>query len=61
MHYWTPVWRGLSLRLTHGLSEERPAGGAKPSLTSAAAIYEQGPWYAALAASSATTNTRARA
>jgi predicted porin len=49
IHYWTPVWRGLSLRLTHGLSEERPENGAKPSLTSAAAIYEQGPWYAALA------------
>jgi predicted porin len=49
IHYWTPTWRGLSLRLTHGLSEERPASGAKPSLTSAAAIYEQGPWYAVLA------------
>jgi predicted porin len=47
VHYWTPSWRGLQLRVAHGLSEERPAGGAKPSLTSAAAIYEQGPWYAA--------------
>ena len=47
VHYWTPLWNGLQLRVAQGLSEERPAGGAKPSLTSAAAIYEQGPWYAA--------------
>jgi predicted porin len=47
VHYWTPVWNGLQLRVAQGLSEERPAGGAKPSLTSAAAIYEQGAWYAA--------------
>jgi predicted porin len=31
------------------LNEEQPASGAKPSLTSAAAIYERGPWYAVLA------------
>jgi predicted porin len=49
IHYWTRPWKGLGLRLTHGLAEERPAGGAKPSLTSVAAIYEQGPWYATLA------------
>jgi predicted porin len=47
VHYWTPLWRGLQLRVAQGLNEERPAGGARPSLTSAAAIYEQGPWYAA--------------
>jgi predicted porin len=47
VHYWTPTWNGLQLRVAQGLSEERPAGGAKPALTSAAAIYEQGPWYAA--------------
>ncbi|MYN10231.1 porin [Pseudoduganella aquatica] len=47
--WYSPVWRGFSLRTAHGISEERPAGGAKPSLTSLAAIYEQGPWYAALA------------
>ena len=49
VHYWSPSWHGLSLRVTHGLNEERPANGAKPSLTSAAAIYERGPWYAVLA------------
>ena len=49
IHYWTRPWQGLSLRLTHGLNEEKPASGAKPSLTSVAAIYEQGPWYATLA------------
>jgi predicted porin len=47
VHYWTPVWNGLQLRVAQGLNEERPAGGAKPSLTSAAAIYERGPWYGA--------------
>ncbi|MCS0628044.1 porin [Telluria mixta] len=49
IHYWSPAWLGLSLRVTHGLNEEKPANGAKPSLTSAAAIYERGPWYAVLA------------
>ncbi|WP_371766423.1 porin [Massilia sp.] len=49
IHYWSPSWHGLSLRVTHGLNEEKPASGAKPSLTSAAAIYERGPWYAVLA------------
>ena len=49
VHYWSPSWHGLSLRVTHGLNEEKPANGAKPSLTSAAAIYERGPWYAVLA------------
>jgi predicted porin len=49
VHYWTPVWRGLQLRVAHGLNEERPAGGARPSLTSAAAVYEQGAWYATAA------------
>lgn len=49
IHYWSPSWRGLSLRVTHGMNEEQPANGAKPSLTSAAAIYERGPWYAVLA------------
>lgn len=49
VHYWSRPWRGLGLRLTHGLAEERPAGGARPSLTSLAAVYEAGPWYATLA------------
>lgn len=49
LHYWTPEWHGLSLRLTRGMNEEAPASGAKPSLWSAAAVYTQGPWYAALA------------
>lgn len=45
VHYWSPTWNGVQLRLTHGLSEERPANGAHPSLTSAAVIFDQGPWY----------------
>jgi predicted porin len=46
VHYWTPNWNGFSVRIAHGLNEETPASGAKPSLTSAAAIYEQGALYA---------------
>lgn len=49
VHYWSRPWKGLGLRLTHGMAEERPPSGAKPSLTSVAAVYEQGPWYATLA------------
>jgi predicted porin len=49
IHYWSRPWHGLGLRLTHGVAEERPVGGAKPSLTSFAAIYDEGPWYATLA------------
>jgi predicted porin len=49
VHYWTPVWNGLQLRVAQGLNEERPAGGARPALTSAAAVYERGPWYATAA------------
>ncbi|KQV79406.1 porin [Massilia sp. Root351] len=47
--WYSPTWHGITLRTAHGISEERPAGGAKPSLTSLAGVYEQGPWYAALA------------
>jgi predicted porin len=46
LHYWTPQWNGLQLRVAQGLNEERPAGGARPSLTSGALIWERGPWYA---------------
>lgn len=42
VQYWSPAWRGLSARLAYGLSEERPAGGAKPSLASASVTWEQG-------------------
>lgn len=49
VHYWSRPWHGVAVRVTHGLAEERPASGAKPSLTSLAAVYEQGPWYATLA------------
>lgn len=49
VHYWTPLWHGLQLRLAQGVSEERPASGAKPSLRSGALVYEQGPWYASAA------------
>lgn len=49
VHYWTPVWHGLQLRVAHGLAEERPASGARPSLSSGALVYERGPWYASAA------------
>jgi predicted porin len=44
LHYWSPKWHGASLRLAHGFNEEQ-VGNAKPSLTSAAAIWEDGGWY----------------
>ena len=47
--WYSPAWQGFTLRTAHGVGEERPASGAKPSLTSLAAVYEQGPWYATLA------------
>ena len=49
LHYWTPVWRGVSLRLAHGFNEERPANGARPALDSSALLYEHGALYAAIA------------
>ncbi|MFC5478782.1 porin [Massilia suwonensis] len=49
LHYWSPSWRGLSLRLARGLSEEFPASGARPALDSGALLLEQGALYAALA------------
>jgi predicted porin len=45
VHYWTPPWHGLTLRLAQGLNEEAPASGARPALSSAALIYEAGPLY----------------
>jgi len=45
LHYWTPAWRGLSLRVAHGFSEERPASGARPALSSGALQFEHGPLY----------------
>lgn len=49
VHWWSPRWHGWTLRATHGLSEERPAGGARPSLLSLALIHDEGPLYVALA------------
>jgi predicted porin len=49
VHYWSPTWRGVSLRLAHGLNEETPASGAKPSLSSGALQFQGGALYAALA------------
>jgi predicted porin len=28
IHYWSPAWHGLSVRVTHGVNEEKPASGA---------------------------------
>jgi predicted porin len=47
--FWSASAHGMSLRLAHGLNEEKPATGARPSLTSAAVIYDAGPWYLTLA------------
>lgn len=49
VHFWSPVWKGFSLRVAQGLNEEAPKSGARPSLTSAALIYDHGPVYAVLA------------
>lgn len=49
VHYWTPTWNGLGLRIAHGVNEESPPNGAKPSVSSGALVYEQGPLYATLA------------
>ncbi len=49
LHYWTPEWQGISARIAHGFNEGVIVGGAKPSLTSTALIYEEGPYYLALA------------
>ncbi|QBE63234.1 porin [Pseudoduganella lutea] len=49
VHWWSPRWRGWTLRASHGLAEERPANGTKPSLLSLALIHDAGPLYVALA------------
>ncbi|PHV28135.1 porin [Janthinobacterium sp. BJB426] len=49
VHYWTPQWRGWSLRVARGMAEERPANGAHPALMSAALLYDGGSLYASLA------------
>ena len=49
VHYWTPQWQGWSLRVAHGMAEERPASGAHPALTSASLLYDSGALYASLA------------
>ena len=49
VHWWSPDWHGVSLRLAQGLNEERPANGARPALTSGALVVERGPWYATAA------------
>ena len=46
LHYWSPVWHGVQLRVARSAAEERPASGAKPYLNSGAVVYEQGGWYA---------------
>lgn len=49
LHYWTPGWNGISARIAHGFNEGVIVGGAKPSLTSAALIYDEGAYYLTLA------------
>jgi len=49
LHYWTPAWHGLALRVAHGFNEESPANGAKPSLTSGSLVFERGSLYATVA------------
>jgi predicted porin len=49
LHYWSPAWKGLTLRVAHGFNEEAPASGAKPSLDSGAVLFEHGGLYASAA------------
>jgi predicted porin len=49
VHYWTPAWHGLQLRLAQGLNEESPPNGARPALTSGALVLENGGLYATAA------------
>jgi predicted porin len=49
VHYWTPAWHGLQLRVAQGLNEETPANGARPALTSSALVFESGALYATAA------------
>lgn len=49
VHYWTPTWAGWSLRVARGMGEEQPANGARPSLMSAALLYDSGAWFGTLA------------
>jgi predicted porin len=44
VHFWSPTWNGATLRIAHGMNEER-AGNARPSLTSASVVYEKGSLY----------------
>ena len=49
LHYWSPDWDGVSVRIAHGFNEGVIVGRAKPSLTSIALIYDEGPYYLTLA------------
>lgn len=49
LHYWSPDWQGVTLKLAHGFNEESPPNGAEPSVSSAALVYDRGELYAILA------------
>ncbi len=49
VHYWSPEWHGMQLRVARSAAEERPASGAKPYLNSGAVVFENGSWYATAA------------
>jgi predicted porin len=59
VQYWTPAWRGLTGRFAYGTSDTNVGSATtgvaestnlRPALYAGAAIYENGPWYATVAA-----------
>ena len=50
LHYWSPPMRGVTLRVAHGFAEDQPASGARPSLDSAALLFDSAGLTIALAA-----------
>lgn len=50
VHYWSPSLRGWTLRAAHGFAEDVPASGPRPSLDSAALLFDSPGLTLALAA-----------
>lgn len=50
LHYWSPAVRGWTVRAAHGFAEDVPASGPRPSLDSAALLFDSPGLTLALAA-----------
>lgn len=50
LHYWSPSLLGFTVRVAHGLAEDQAASGARPSLDSAALLFDSPALTIALAA-----------